>query len=552
MQNAAVNPVLPSFEQLTLAEQVAQLIVVRTSGHLFDHELEYPAWEASAETLRYYLQELGIGGVILLGGSVAEVGLKTQQLQSWASVPLLIAADIEEGIGQRFSGATWFAPPMALGAIAQHDLPQALAYAEKMGAAIAQEAVAIGLNWLLAPVVDVNNNPNNPVINVRAFGAEVDIVSQLGAAFIQGTQHHSVLTTAKHFPGHGDTAQDSHVGLPVLAHDFERLAQIELPPFQAAIAAGVDAVMTAHLKLPLDPQHPATLSQPILSGLLRQDLGFSGLVVTDALIMGGITQQYGPYEAAVLALEAGADVLLMPSDPEGVIKAVCEAVQTGRLSSERIQSALERLWRAKLKVASPYQPSQTSKHAWEHIPPPPVQLEQLAQPALRQLAAEILRESTCPSPTRLTPAQPLQNLIVTDDWLNSRFLSRTAPAIALPAQLGGSLQILDTQSTGAALVDCQQPTLLQLFIRGNPFRGSADVTQLAQTWLSALIQTQQLQGLVVYGSPYAWQQFLPQLPPNTPYCFTYGQMAAAQAIALEALFTADTFKSASQASRFTD
>ncbi|MFE4104965.1 MAG: glycoside hydrolase family 3 N-terminal domain-containing protein [Almyronema sp.] len=552
MENAAVNPVLPSFEQLTLAEQVAQLVVIRTSGHLFDHEIEYPAWEADAATLRYCLQELGVGGVILLGGSAAEVGLRSQQLQAWASLPLLIAADIEEGIGQRFSGGTWFVPPMALGAIAQQDLPQALAYAEAMGAAIAQEALAIGLNWLLAPVVDVNNNPANPVINVRAFGAESQVVSQLSTAFIRGAQRHSVLTTAKHFPGHGDTAQDSHLALPTLAHTFERLCAVELPPFEAAIAAGVDAVMTAHLKLPaLDAQYPATLSPALLSGLLRRDLGFSGLVVTDALIMGGITQQYGPYEAAVLAIEAGADILLMPADAEGVIQALCEAVQTGRLSHSRIQASLERLWRAKLKVAAAYQPSPPSKHAWEHIPPPPVRLEHLGQPSVRQLASEISQASLVASSTRLVPTQPLQNLILVDDWLNCRFLQRPAPAIALPAQLGCSQQILDTQNSGSVAVATPLPTLLQIFIRGNPFRGSAEIAQLAHTWFTALLQAQQLRGLVVYGSPYAFKSFLPQLA-DIPYCFSYGQMETAQAIALKTLFSPAAFKREGWDQRFTD
>ncbi|NJN01366.1 MAG: beta-glucosidase [Leptolyngbyaceae cyanobacterium RM1_1_2] len=550
---SAVNPVLPGFEHLTLAQQVAQLVVVRTSGHLFDHELEYPDWEADAETLRYWLQELGVGGVILLGGSAAEVGLRSQQLQTWARVALLIAADIEEGVGQRFSGATWLPPPMALGAIAGQDLPQALAYAEDMGAAIAQEALAIGLNWLLAPVVDVNNNADNPVINVRAFGAEAEIVSQLAAAFIRGAQQHSVLTTAKHFPGHGDTDQDSHIGLPVLKHDFQRLSAVELPPFKAAIAAGVDAVMTAHLKLPaLDTQYPATLSQPILSGLLRQDLGFSGLIVTDALIMGGIAQQYGPHEAAVLALEAGADVLLMPADPAGAIEAVCEAVQTGRLSRDRIYASLERLWRAKLRVASPYQPSLANQHAWEDLPPPPVCLEQLAQPPVRQLAAEILQASMQQSQVRLALTQPLQNLIVVDDLLNGQILSRRAPAIALPTQMGCLLQILDAQDTSSAQANCQFPTLLQLFIRGNPFRGSMVVTQLAQATLAALLQANQLKGLVVYGSPYALEQFLAQLPADLPYVFSYGQMAAAQALALQALFTADAFRAGPKGIRFTD
>ena len=183
---------------------------------------------------------------------------------------------------------------MALGEIAQRNLPLAEQIAEQMGGAIAQEAAAIGLNWLLGPVVDVNNNPANPVINVRAFGETADIVAQLTSAFIRGAQG-AVLTTAKHFPGHGDTEIDSHLRLPVVNHDFERLQQLELVPFERAIAQKVDSIMTAHLQLPkIDAQHPATLSKVTLSGLLRQDLGFDGLIVTDALVMGGITPAIWP------------------------------------------------------------------------------------------------------------------------------------------------------------------------------------------------------------------------------------------------------------------
>ena len=385
---------LPDWQELSLPEQVAQLIVVRASGHLYDHQIQYPVWEPPAATLERWLG-LGMGGVILLGGSAIEVAVRTQQLQGWAKLPLLIAADIEEGVGQRFAGAVWFPPPMAIGAIAQQDLPQALAFAEQMGAAVAQEALAIGINWLLAPVVDVNNNPANPVINLRAWGETAETVTQLTQAFLQGARSHPVLTTAKHFPGHGDTATDSHLELPVISHDKSRLEAIELAPFRAAIAAGVDAVMTAHLKLPVwDAEAPATFSRPILTGLLRQEMGFDGLIVTDALVMGAITRHCDANEAAVLAVEAGADILMMPLDPEGAIAAVCAAVESGRIAPSQIQASLTRIWRAKQKVLP--------MAAAAAVP-------QLAQPQTLSLVDQILRASSTLSPTCAAarpPAQP--------------------------------------------------------------------------------------------------------------------------------------------------
>ena len=333
------------------------MVVVRASGYLFDHQIRYPSWEPPAAKLRGWLQNLNLGGVILLGGSGAELSLRVEQLQSWCDIPLLVAADIEEGVGQWFEGATRFPPPMALGAIAPTNPQLARTYASQMGAITAREALALGINWILAPVVDVNNNPNNPVINVRSFGDNPSNVSELAATFIQGAKQYPLLTTAKHFPGHGDTATDSHLHLPVLPHSAKRLAEIELPPFERAIAAGVDSVMSAHLLIPAWDEHrPATLSPAILREQLREKLGFEGLIVTDALIMGGVANNNSPEEVAILAVEAGNDILLMPPDPEVAINAVYEAVQSGRLTPERINLSLERIWRAKSKVIQPHPP----------------------------------------------------------------------------------------------------------------------------------------------------------------------------------------------------
>ncbi|MFE1745857.1 glycoside hydrolase family 3 N-terminal domain-containing protein [Coleofasciculus sp. H7-2] len=554
----SVAGLLPEWESLSLAEQVAQMVVVRASGYLFDHQIQYPAWEPPAAVLQHWLQDLGVGGVILLGGSAGELALRSQQLQAWAKIPLLIAADIEEGVGQRFSGATWFPPPMAIGAVFRKDACKALEYAEQMGGIIASEALAIGINWVLAPVVDVNNNPSNPVINVRAFGETPEEVSQLASAFIRGAKAYPVLTTAKHFPGHGDTAVDSHLDLPVLPHSPARLAEIELLPFQEAIrpASGVDAVMSAHLLIPAwDAERPATLSHPILTQLLRQQLGFEGLIVTDALVMGAIANRYGANEAPVLAVEAGADILLMPVDPTGAIQAVCDAVAQGRISEARIRASVERIWTAKRRVqqgtAQPLVETRAIASGVQKQGRSPFlpHLLQLAQPHALATAANIVREAlVVHGEIPLLPSQGnLRNLIVVDDALNCDFLDKQAPAVVLPKQHGYQLQLLDPNTTlipgwvfyHKSGLDVQ-PTLLQLFIRGNPFRGSAGLTPLAQDLFKKLLGNAELQALVIYGSPYLLEQFLPHLPPNIPCVFSYGQMPAAQAIALEVLFGSPT------------
>ena len=529
---------LPELDSLTLVELVAQMVVVRASGYLFDHQIQYPAWEPPTAKLRHLIEDLGVGGVIFLGGSAGELAIRSQQVQNWAKIPLFVTADIEEGVGQRFSGATWFPPPMAIGAVAQQN-PNAQNYASLMGAITAQEALAIGINWVLAPVVDVNNNPDNPVINVRAFGETPEQVSQLATAFIRGAQNYPVLTTAKHFPGHGDTATDSHLDLPVLLHSSTRLAEIELPPFQAAIAANVDAVMSAHLLIPSwDEQYPATLSKQILTEQLRKQLGFPGLIVTDALVMGAIANRYGVTEAPVLAVEAGADILLMPVDPEAAIQAVCAAVESDRISKQRIRASVERIWVAKSKVTGEVGQRGTGAMV---LGEKKRDLFQLAVPSAFAVVENILRESLVVHgvvPLQIentTSAGGFRNLIVVDEILGCDFLSSQAAAIAIPTLLGYDTQLCDRHTPITANPDPNQPTLLQLFIRGNPFRGSAGLSQAAQAWTKKLLTFGNLQAFVVYGSPYILDQLLPLLP-DVPCIFSYGQMPLAQEIAMKTLF----------------
>jgi len=370
------------------------------------------------------------------------------------------------------------------------------------------------------------------------------------------------LTTAKHFPGHGDTNVDSHLELPVLLHSPARLAAVELPPFQSAIAAGVGAVMTAHLLIPAwDGEFPATLSHRILTGELRQNLGFEGLIVTDALVMGAIADRYGANEAPLLALAAGADILLMPGDPTGAIQTICQAVESGQIPLERIHASLERIWQAKEKVAGvrcQMSGDEQVSGVGEQVSGVRCQVSDanplasapfpssVLRPPSSTTVAAILNDSMqvhCPAGSRLEQPRWVggrRNLILVDDGLNCKEIGHWTPAIALPRQQGYGLQLVDRHTPPLVLTaDVQpwQPTLLQLFIRGNPFRGSAGMTNLVQEWFQFLVETEALMALVVYGSPYLLDQFTTKLPADVPYVFTYGQMPAAQAIALQALQT---------------
>jgi beta-glucosidase len=524
----------PDLNNLSLAQQVAQLVVVRASSHLFDHQIQYPEFgECDRATLKHWIADLGVGGVIFWGGNAGELTLRIQQLQAWATHPLLIAADIEEGVGQRFTGGTWFPPPMALNAIAQTDLPKAIEYARQMGAITATEALAVGINWILAPVVDVNNNPANPVINIRSFGETPEIVSQLAIAYIHGAAAYPVLTCAKHFPGHGDTGVDSHWELPVIPHDRARLDAIELPPFRAAIKAGVDSVMSAHLMIPaLDPELPATLSPRIMTEELRHNLGFEGLISTDALVMGAIADRYGADDAPVMAVSAGSDIILMPVDPEIAIRSVCHAVESGLISAERIKESVGRIWRSKQKLFQNWDGVTLTQSP---VNTQPATLMTIAEPKSMATAKSMLQDSLVSHGQLPLKPSAGKNIIVLEEILDNTFLSRSTPAVTIPNKLGYRLQLVNRHSPTIEIAT-DDSVILQLFIRTSPFSGGLGITSVAKQLVQKLIATNQLQGLIIYGSPYLLADFAPLLPPEIPCVFCYGQMAAAQSIALTKLF----------------
>ena len=337
---------------MTARDEVAQLIFIAFHG-------ESPHTR-SREYTRFVrlIRDTKIGGLILNNVSNGRTIQKAQpyqvaaflnKMQRLAGVPLMVGGDFERGASMRLEGVTVFPHAMAFGAAGDPALTRA------EGEITAREARALGVQWVYYPVADVNNNPDNPIINIRSFGENPTDVAAQVRAFIEGAhadKKNYVLATAKHFPGHGDTAVDTHVGLATISADKDRLERLELIPFKAAIDAGVDSIMTGHLAVPaLAPADlPATLSPAILTDLLRKELGFKGLVITDALEMGGIAKGFSSGEACVRALEAGADTLLMPSDPDAAIRAVLAAEQSGRIQRARVQESVAKILAAKEKV----------------------------------------------------------------------------------------------------------------------------------------------------------------------------------------------------------
>ncbi|MCB5169272.1 glycoside hydrolase family 3 protein [Streptomyces bambusae] len=346
--------------RMSLAEKVGQLFVTRVYGHSAtapdpadaESNLAHFGVRTAAEVVSAY----HVGGIVYFGWAhntrspqlVAELseGLQRAALAGPSGIPLLLSVDQEHGAVARIGRpATLFPGAMALGAAG--DAAGAREAARIAGA----ELAALGIRQDYAPVADVNVNPANPVIGVRSFGSDPRAVAELVAAQVRGYQESGIAATAKHFPGHGDTETDSHVGLPVMRHTRAQWEELDEPPFRAAVRAGADAVMTAHIVFPaLDPSgDPATLSRPIVTGLLRERLGFRGVVVTDALDMAGVRQKYGDDRVPVLALKAGCDQLLNPPDLRLAIRSVLAAVRSGELTEDRIDASLLRILELKLR-----------------------------------------------------------------------------------------------------------------------------------------------------------------------------------------------------------
>jgi beta-N-acetylhexosaminidase len=345
-----------TLKKMSLEEEVGQMLNVRyfTDFQNFGSE--------AYRQFRAQLQKYGLGSVvltvhvdgpILLKNPPLEVAAVANQLQRDSRLPLLIAADFEQGLASRVSSVPAFPDAMAFGAIGKTE------YVEKFAAITAEEARAIGVQWDFFPVADVNSNPDNPIINTRSFGEDPVQVGNMVAAFIRGSKKHGMLTAAKHFPGHGDTGTDSHLGVAKVQGDLAHLQNIELPPFKKAIEAGVDSVLTAHVSVPVldpDPNKVATISAKVITEVLRKQLGFKGVVITDALEMRGLTTLYPPGEgsptakAAVDAVKAGNDVILWPTDLEGAFNGILDAVKKGEIPRARIHASVRKILEMKASV----------------------------------------------------------------------------------------------------------------------------------------------------------------------------------------------------------
>lgn len=537
--------------RMPLDEKIGQLIYVAVNATFMNQDSD------AFKAIRHQVEDNHVGGIILFRGPVYESVVLTNHMQSLARYPLIISADLEAGSGMRFDDTINFPWNMAVGATDNPD------YARRQGEVTAKEARAMGVQQIYAPVADVNNNAANPVINVRSYGEDPAAVGRFVAAFVQGAQSKGVIATAKHFPGHGDTATDSHRGLPEIDVSRERLNTIELVPFKAAVESGVGSVMTGHIGMPLiDPTAvvplprdvklkpldtdengevvvengtmPTTLS-PVMNGILRNDLAFKGLVVTDAMSMSGLTLYFTQEEASVRALEAGADLLLKPADPDASFRGVKAAVKSGRLSEQRIEQSVRRVLAAKFDLGlvkqrlSPIDAIDISVSSRDSV--------QLARD-IAEHAITLVRDNDKLVPlSQLKPEAHIFNLAITngDDRL---FITNAFVNAMAGSNRKLETVVLDDRSSDAevrnALERARRADLVIASLYGRVRTGQARSVGLPEPGakaLSALISSKARVVGISFGNPYLLQSF----PELQTYVVAYGDMPSLQQAAARAL-----------------
>jgi len=518
---------------LTPRERIAQLIVIGFSGH--------PMNTRTGEYRKFVhlVSQEHIGGLILVnvsnGRTVAkadplEAASFINRMQRLAKIPLLVSGDFERGASMRVDATTVF--PHAMAFAASKDPKEAASEGE----ITAREARAVGVQWLLFPDADVNNNPDNPIINIRSYGENPDEVSAFASAFIQGA--HSVpgarvLTTAKHFPGHGDTATDTHLNLASISGDRERLERVEWAPFRATIQSGTDSIMTAHIAVPAldEPDLPATLSPKILNGVLREELGFKGIVVTDALEMGGIAKGFSVGEAAVRSLEAGADVLLMPPDGEAAINAVAAAVKSGHLTQKRIDESVMRVLTAKAHVGLAAKKLVDLEEIHEVVNSP--ESNAVAQ-QIADRSVTLVRNENDFVPLKPTASTAYFVLAESSTSLEGQAFAlevRKRAVMANVAILDNRMSETDLDAAVERSAGAERYVVVA-FASVAAYRGSVALGGGFPQLIDKLVATKKPVGLIAMGNPYLLRNF----PNVAAYMTTYSTVAPSEISAVKALF----------------
>ncbi|MGD0955992.1 MAG: glycoside hydrolase family 3 N-terminal domain-containing protein [Candidatus Acidiferrales bacterium] len=496
-----------TLKKMTLREKLGQMLMVSFFGGFA------PAQGADYTRVLCEVEDNHVGGLIV-GTARGPLGIRRSQvyptaiilneLQRRAKIPLLVGADFESGTRMRLEEGTPYPSAMAIAATGE---PR---FAYTAGKSTAIEARAAGVHWIFAPDADVNNNPDNPIINVRSFGEDPKDVASYVAQFVRGVEENGALATAKHFPGHGNVSVDSHLSLAVVPGDRKELDGTELVPFRAAIRAGVSSIMPGHLAAPVfepDAHVPATLSRKILTGLLRGEMKFRGLIITDALEMGGVTSLYPPGEVAVRAVEAGADVLLMPPVPDAAIAGLEDAVKSGRIPAKRIDESLRRILAAKarLRLNRNRLVDVARLHETFGCPEFEAQAQEIADRSVT-----LLRDSTRLLP--LDPTRPLRVLLVALSADPDAVPGETLEPEIRPRVDSLSVMRADTRFTSAAMLRVPSPdsydvAIAALFVRVADRKGNVGLPDDQRAVVNQLLVSGKPVVIASFGSPYLIERF---------------------------------------------
>jgi beta-N-acetylhexosaminidase len=525
-----------TLDSLSLREKIGQMIMPVVLG---DYA---PEGTASHDRIVRLIEAEGVGGVIVSVGQPTDVAVKLNDLQRHARLPLLVAADLETGAGFRLKGAVHSPTNIALGGATDFPSLMALgatgdaALAYEMGRVTALEARAVGIHVPFAPVLDVNSNPDNPIINTRSIGEDPALVAELGAAFVLGVQEHGAIATGKHFPGHGDTETDSHLGLPTIASARERLDSVELVPFQAAIYAGVGGIMTAHITVPAlngGGEAPSTLSPRVLTDLLRGEMGFDGLIFTDAMDMGAIDRGYERDEAAVRAVEAGADVILQPPDVHAALEGILHAVVSGRIPQERIDRSVRHILEVKAGLELYVRRTVTvdSVPVTVGIPRHTAVADEVARRSLTLLRNErgLLPLAGTPTARVLSVTYRRTNDLHAGRWLNAGLRARYPRLSAVTVDRDTSGPVYDgllAQARASNLV------VVSLYVTAVSYAGSVAIPDEAARFIRGLAQQRIPHVVVSFGSPYLFRD----LPGAQAFLLAWSGSEASQRAAAGALF----------------
>jgi beta-N-acetylhexosaminidase len=513
-----------TLHKLTKEEKVGQLIMPAFRAVYLHSKSE------EMREIERQIQENHVGGFILFGGDVYEGAALIDKVQTASKLPLLIASDFERGANFRLRNTVSFPWNMAIGASGSEH------WAYLQGKATGMESRALGVSWIFAPVLDVNNNPANPVINIRSYGEDPALVAKLGAAFIRGAQEAGVMATAKHFPGHGDTAVDSHLALPLMNMNRERLDALELIPFRKAIQSGVWSVMTAHLAVPAiepDPSVPATLSSRVLEGLLQKELGFSKLVVTDSLTMAGLAEGYWAGDAALRAFKAGVDVLLDSPNPDAVYQTLLGAVRNGEISHKRLDHSVRKVLEAKAWLGL-HRKRRVDLHGINRVVNDPELQAQAQQMADASVTLVRNQSGVVPLDVRRVRSAHAVMVLSRDQGEETAVFEKELRARVDSVSFDRLSMFSGEPDFEAALGKAREAEVIvcAIFARVVTGTGTVGLPEKLAKWVEKLSQVKRPLVTIALGTPYVIQGF-PGLP---TYLCTFSNADVSQTAAVKALF----------------